>query len=160
MEPEEVGQGSLDKFESETNWPFAIREKELFSSLEFIQSPTTEGSSLLRFFGKSGSGKSFFTRELLDRYAKLNPNSIVIYLDVYTADLEASRFFEKFDVVLNNSRYANRATPIQVPQSIIKKWRLIKHAPKDWRFSYTYRVIRDLIAQIRYYVANTPKFPL
>jgi len=135
-------------FRSEAAWPFALREEELLDCLAFLNTVDQSNPAVLRLFGESGSGKTFFSRELLTRFAKANPQRLILYLDTPAADLEATEFTAKLDVLLSRERIPDRDKPIQVPSKVVAKWLARKKRPLRWKTSYAYRVTRDLIGQI------------
>lgn len=141
----------LDPFASENNWPFAIRLRELDSCLSFLESQATIVPKVLRIFGDSGAGKSFFVRELLVRYAANHRESVVIYVDSPASDFEAAELLRRIGELVSLPRLPDRKMPCHVPRGIADSWRGRRMLPSLPLLSYVYRVARDLIGMIPIY---------
>jgi hypothetical protein len=136
-----------DVFESDSSWPFLLREAEVTACVDSLAAETAH-PQILRVFGVSGSGKSFFVKELLTRLASHLSGGVGLYLDVPAADLEATAVFEQLEPLLTKPRQANRASPHFVSKRISSEWRRRGRGPVGELGGYLYRVLRDLTAQV------------
>src|SRR6187455_3370167 len=89
-------------FESEAAWPFTLRKRELAECIEYLSG--TSSPRVLRIFGSSGSGKSFFVRELLSRYTVSQPDGVALYIDIPPSDFEATKLFDQINILLARPR--------------------------------------------------------
>lgn len=141
----------LNFFASENTWPFAIRNEEVESSLSFLDNQIPFAPRVLRVFGHSGTGKSFFVRELLVKYAARHGESVVIYVDTPASDLEAAELFKRIGELVSVRRLPDRRLPCHVPRKIADNWRGRRTLPSFPLISYLYRVARDLLGLIPIY---------
>lgn len=143
---EQLGKGMF--FESESNWPFSIRQNEINKCLTFLKGEENTYPKLLRVFGESGSGKSFFIKELLAKLTFENFEGAALYIDTPAADLEASTIFVRIEKILEKPKTADRAEPNFISKELASKWISRKLRLKSWKTHYIYRVTRDLVGQI------------
>lgn len=129
-------------FESEASWPFVLRQRELLDCLEFLAADA-DGRRVLRIFGSSGSGKSFFTRELLTRFAASQTGGATLYIDIPPSDFEAAALFDRVRALISRQRRPNRASPSFVAKRFAVKWRSAQAWPQPRRLAYLLDVFRD-----------------
>lgn len=136
----------VEFFASEGAWPFLFRRNELADCVRFLTGSGNAGPRLLRVAGPSGSGKSFFTRELVVQCADALNAGTVMYIDTPPTDLEASDLFKTIDQIISVHRNATRDAPNAVSKACADKWRKKKYPPKPDRLAYLYGVLRELTA--------------
>lgn len=135
-------------FDSEGSWPFLLRQKEMDTCCDFLLGQTPPLPRLLRIYGPSGSGKSFFARELLARCSASLGDGTSVYVDIPPSGLEASALFERIERLISVPRNADRVSPSFVSKKLADKWRARKSRPHTLGLSYIYRVCRDLLTLI------------
>ncbi|GFM34532.1 ATP-binding protein [Desulfovibrio subterraneus] len=135
-------------FRSENDWPFVLREHELTAAMAFLDVGTSRQPKILRLFGPSGSGKSFFVRELLTKIAHDKPDAIVLYLDTPPSDLEASQTLEKLGRLLKKESIASRTHPVSISRNMVLRLKQRNVLRSSSFINYLYGVFRDLIGQI------------
>lgn len=136
-------------FDSENAWPFLVRQSVLDDCLHFLSAKGPAGPRLLHLDGPSGSGKSFLTRELLVRYAEIQPDSTAVYIDSPPSDLEASDLFKKIAAIITVPRYGDRSSPNFVGKIVSDRWRRRKKPKATGRAAYLYGVLRELVVVIQ-----------
>ncbi len=134
-------------FQSESTWPFLLRKEELAQCIDFLSEKNSHIPKILRIFGASGTGKSFFTRELVTQLSRTNRYHAVLYIDIPLAGFEASGLAGKVDWIISRHRKSSRATPQFVSKSLARRWRRKKLALKPW-MHYVYHIFRDLTLSI------------
>lgn len=148
MDPKQPPISAETLFRSESDWPFVLRCQKLEECLSFYRDQQNSSLGIVRLTGVSGTGKSFFVRELLNRFAEENQENLVIYVDVPIADIDATNLNMQLEKLLSTERVANRNKPIQIPRNVARQWASRKKIPSFLKGSYVYRVTRDLVGQI------------
>ncbi len=141
--------GENKYFDSENVWPFLVRQGILDDCLRFLSAKGQDRPRLLYLDGPSGSGKSFLTRELLVRYAGVQPSCTTVYIDSPPSDLEASDIFKRIDAIITVPRCGDRSSPNFVCKAVADKWRGRKRPPAIGRAQYLYGVLRELVVVIQ-----------
>ncbi|HOV02991.1 MAG TPA: ATP-binding protein [Kaistiaceae bacterium] len=135
-------------FQSEEAWPFALREKDMEQFFSFLTAKSASEPRILRIFGESGTGKSFFARDLLCRIASRSEVKLAIYIDTPPSELESSGIFRKIDQILQGATHPTRSHPQFVTEETAARWRRTRTNSTTWHKTYGYGVARDLTAQI------------
>lgn len=95
-------------------YPFLIREEQLKESLNYLKKENNAGTGLF-IQGDSGTGKTFFSKELLYRLSK-NENFITLYVDISNDIHESSHVFSYIlQMVLLQSK-STRDWPVSIPK--------------------------------------------
>jgi len=134
-------------FASESAWPFLLRQTELNECIEYFSEDDNRAPKVLRIFGASGTGKSFFAKELLIRITEINFYSAAIYINIPPTGLEASSLASNINRLINSPRKADRSTACHVDKQLTTKWFKKKQISKSW-IQYSYHVTRGLAGQI------------
>lgn len=141
------GEDGTNLFASESTWPFLLRQAELKECIEYFSEGDCCAPKVLRIFGASGTGKSFFAKELLVSVTELNFYSTAIYLNIPQTGFESSNLAGNINRLINSPRKAERSTASHVDKQLSAKWLKKKQISKSWT-QYSYHVARGLVGQI------------
>lgn len=134
-------------FDSESSWPFLLRKNELHDCINFFTQENENTPKVLRIFGTSGTGKSFFARELIVRLVEAQNYGTALYLNIPASGLEASNLFTTINRLISTPKKADRSSACFVSKELVKKWMKAKKAPTSL-VRYVYHVFRGLTGQI------------
>jgi len=103
-------------FPDENRWPFLGRSDEIRRCLAFLN-PTHSDvpSRLLRIAGESGSGKSFFCKELILRFTEHAPTSIALYINVEESQFESTDLEKRLSLIASYPATPTRTDPQHIP---------------------------------------------
>lgn len=97
-------------------YPFMIRNKELDDSLSFLLKDTN--GSILLIKGDSGTGKTFFSKEILYSVNKKYNNQVfTLYIDTLNDIHESSQIFKYMLQLVLLQSSATRDWPINIPKN-------------------------------------------
>lgn len=137
------------RFPDENKWPFLGRTRELNQCLAFLQPDETSAPSrLLHIAGESGTGKSFFVKELICCFAKQAPASVALYINVEESEFESTQLEKRLALLASYPAEPTRKDPQHIPTDTqMAKYR--RPAPLWLRgLKYTYSGIKEAATQI------------
>jgi len=134
-------------FDSENNWPFLIREENLVSCLKFINSNKNK-RRIIKIFGESGCGKSFFAKELLITAYRENQKSLNMYLDFPASDLESFQVIRKAINDLGAERIPTRENPNHVNLKTVNAWMSYNNIQRRSAINSIYKSVKYILKNI------------
>lgn len=136
-------------FPDEDAWPFVGRRTEFDRCLSFLSPFGTDAPSrLLRIAGESGSGKSFFCKELVCRFTERAPSAIALYVNVEESQFESSELEKRLALIASYPAEPTRRDPQHIPvNSDLASY--LRPRP-SWMnaLRYTYKGLREATSEV------------
>ena len=136
-------------FPDENRWPFLGRSDEIKRCLAFLNPEHPDvPSRLLRIAGESGSGKSFFCKELILRFTERAPASIALYVNVEESHFESTDLEKRLSLIASYPATPTRTDPQHIPvNSDLASY--LRPLPRWMRgLRYGYNAIRESTSEI------------
>ncbi len=119
----------------DTEWPVLGREELFAQCLSFLApDDITVASRQLDIAGPSGIGKSFFTKELICRFAGHATHAICLYLNVEQSEFESAELEKQLLALYSHPHMPTRKRPYNVPPDVVpRKLDLaLRRNPNGW----------------------------